>query len=143
MISLGLVVAEFNSAVTEQMHDRAVSRAAEHPDVVIETTVSVPGAYDTPLAADRLARQDTIDAVGVLGAIVTGDTDHDHVIAQATATKLTDVSLSRDTPVVLGVTGPGMSGAEAHERIDIGARTVDDAAALVDALAETGAHESL
>lgn len=143
MISLGLVVAAFNSTVTDQMHERAKTRADERADVAIETTVTVPGAYDTPLAADRLARQDAIDAVGVLGAVVTGDTDHDQVIAQATATKLTEVSLRRDTPVLLGVTGPGMSGAEAHERIDIGARTVDDAVTLVDALADTGAHEKL
>ena len=143
MINLGLVVAAFNSAVTEQMHERAETRAADRDDITITTTVSVPGAYDTPLAADRLARTAAIDAVGVLGAIVTGDTDHDQVIAQATATKLTDVSLRRDTPVLLGVTGPGMSGAEARERTDIGARTVDDAVELVDALADLDAHESL
>lgn len=135
MITLGLVVAAFNSAVTESMRDRAHTRAAEREDIEIATTVSVPGTYDTPLAADRLARKENIDAVGVLGAVVTGDTDHDQVIAQAAATKLADVSLERDTPVVLGITGPGMSGAEARERIDIGARTVDDAAELVDSLA--------
>ncbi len=36
-----------------------------------------PGSYDTPLAADRLARRSDIDAVAVLGAIISGDTDHD------------------------------------------------------------------
>ena len=100
---------------------------------VVET-LEVPGAYDTPLAADRLARRDDIDAVAVLGAIVTGDTDHDRVIADAAARGLTDVSLERDTPVTFGVTGPGMSAAEADERIDKGAAAVESAIALVEEL---------
>jgi 6,7-dimethyl-8-ribityllumazine synthase len=51
------------------------------------------------------------------------------VIASATADKLTRVSLDRDTPVTFGVSGPGMSGAEARERIDKGA---DAAEAAID-----------
>ncbi len=135
MIRLGLVVAEFNRSVTERMEQRARDRVATR-DATIVTTLSVPGSYDTPLAADRLARRDDIDAVAVLGAIVTGDTDHDQVIATATTQKLTDVSLDRDTPVAMGITGPGMSGAEARERVEIGERTIDDAIALADELDE-------
>ena len=120
MVSLGLVVARFNDSVTEPMAEAAREAAADR-DAVIVDEVSVPGAYDSPLAADRLARRDDVDAVAVVGAIVTGDTDHDHVIASATADKLTEVSLDRDTPVTFGVSGPGMSSAEARERIDKGA----------------------
>ncbi len=135
MIRLGLVVAEFNRSVTERMEQQARDRVAPR-DATIVTTLSVPGSYDTPLAADRLARREDIDAVAVLGAIVTGDTDHDQVIATATTQKLTDVSLDRDTPVAMGVTGPGMSGAEARERVEIGKRTIDDAIALAEELGE-------
>jgi len=95
MVSLGLVVARFNDSVTEPMAE-AAREAATDRDAVIVDEVSVPGAYDSPLAADRLARRDDVDAVAVVGAIVTGDTDHDHVIASATADKLTQVSLDRD-----------------------------------------------
>lgn len=133
MIRLGLVVAEFNTSVTEQMEQRALDEIDAH-DVELVERIHVPGSYDTPLAADRLARREDIDAVGVIGAIVTGDTDHDQVIGHATAKTLSEVSLDRDTPVVLGITGPGMSGAEAQERLDIGARTVDDAVEFVRAL---------
>lgn len=133
MIRLGLVVAEFNESVTKQMEQRAIEQLENH-DIELVDRIQVPGSYDTPLAADRLARRDDIDAVGVIGAIVTGDTDHDQVIGRATAKSLSEVSLDRDTPVVLGITGPGMSGAEARERIDIGARTVDDAIQFVRAL---------
>ena len=130
MARLGLVVAEFNRSVTAEMEDAALSAAAARDAEVVDVT-SVPGAYDSPLAADRLARRDDVDAVAVVGAIVTGDTNHDEVIGHATAQKLTDVSLERDTPVTLGVTGPGMSGAEARERVENAAHAVEGALDLV------------
>ncbi|GAA0279474.1 6,7-dimethyl-8-ribityllumazine synthase [Halobacterium noricense] len=133
MVALGLVVAEFNRSVTEQMESAAVETADDADANVVEL-VRVPGAYDAPLAADRLARRDDVDAVAVVGAIVTGDTDHDDVIAHATAQKLTDVSLDRDTPVAFGVAGPGMSGAEARERVQKGAEAVDSAIHLAEEL---------
>ena len=134
MTSLGLVVAQFNSAVTDDMRAAAEAAAAER-DAEISGVLEVPGSYDAPLAADRLARRDDIDAVAVIGAIVTGDTDHDKVIADAAAQKLTDVSLDRDTPVTFGVSGPGMSGAEAREREDKGAEAVNAAVDMVEVLA--------
>ena len=133
MVSLGLVVARFNDSVTEPMAEAAREAAADR-DAVIVDEVSVPGAYDSPLAADRLARRDDVGAVAVVGAIVTGDTDHDHVIASATAEQLTRVSLDRDTPVTFGVSGPGMSGAEARERIDKGAEAARAAIDLAEEL---------
>jgi 6,7-dimethyl-8-ribityllumazine synthase (EC 2.5.1.9) len=138
MVRLGLVVAQFNkeSPVTERMAERARETAEERAATLVET-VEVPGSYDTPLAADRLARRDDIDAVAVLGAIVTGDTDHDQVIGQAAAQGLTDVSLDRDTPVALGITGPGMSHDEARARVDYGARTVESAVELAEQLEDT------
>jgi len=134
MTSLGLVIAQFNSVVTTEMQAAAEAAAAER-DAEISEIIEVPGAYDAPLAADRLARREEIDAVAVLGAIVTGDTDHDQVIADAAAQGLTDVSLDRDTPVTFGVSGPGMSGAEAREREDKGAEAVNAAVDMVEVLA--------
>ena len=133
MISLGLVVSRFNREVTEQMEEYALEAADDRGAEVVET-IRVPGAYDAPLAADRLARRDEIAAVAVVGTIVTGDTDHDRVIADAAAQGLTDVSLDRDTPVAFGVSGPGMSGAEARERVEKGAEAVNAAVDLAEAL---------
>lgn len=133
MVTLGLVVAEFNSSVTEKMEESAREAAADR-DVDVAETAYVPGAYDTPLAADRLARREDIDAVAVLGAVVTGDTEHDRVIADAAAQGLTRVSLDRDTPVSFGVIGPGMSGAEARERVDKGSDAVHAALSLAEGL---------
>jgi len=133
MTRLGLVVAQYNSTVTEPMA-AAARDAAEERDATIGETLPVPGVYDTPLAADRLARRSDIDAVAVVGAVVTGDTDHDRVIADATAAALTDVSLDRDVPVTFGVSGPGQSGAEARERVDKGAEAVNAAVDMVETL---------
>ena len=135
MVALGLVVAQFNKErpVTHEMEDRG-REAAAAAGAEIVATLEVPGAYDTPLAADRLARRDDVDAVAVLGAIITGDTDHDRVIADAAARGLTEVSLKRDTPVAFGITGPGMSQAEADERVDYGATAVESAISLAEEL---------
>ena len=137
MVALGLVVAQFNKErpITHEMEERAREAAAEADAEIVET-IEVPGSYDTPLAADRLARRDDIDAVAVLGAIVTGDTNHDQVIADAAAQGLTDVSLERDTPVTFGITGPGMSHAEAEERIEHGGTAVRSAISLAEELEE-------
>jgi len=133
MVGLGLVVAEYYDSVADPMVERAhEAAAARGADVVAE--VRVPGAYDAPLAADRLARRDAVDAVVALGAIVTGDTDHDQVIGHATAQALSDVSLDRDVPVTLGVAGPGMSVAEARERVEKATEAVEGAVDLVDRL---------
>lgn len=135
MVSLGLVVAQFNkeAPITHEMEESARAAAAEHGAEIAER-IAVPGSYDTPLAADRLARRDDIDAVCVLGAIITGDTNHDQVIADAAAHGLTRVSIDRDTPVTLGIIGPGMSGAEANERIEYGGTAVESAIDLAEAL---------
>jgi 6,7-dimethyl-8-ribityllumazine synthase len=132
MVALALVVAQFNKErpVTQEMAAEAREAAASR-DADIVAEVPVPGSYDAPLAADRLARREDVDAVAVLGAIVTGDTDHDEVIGHAIAPKLSDVALERDTPVTLGVTGPGQSAAEADERVHVGADAVDAALDLV------------
>ena len=146
MVRLGLVVSQFNKRdpVTHEMADLARETAEEYGATLVET-VEVPGSYDTPLAADRLARREDIDAVAVLGAIVTGDTDHDQVIGHAVAGQLSAVSLDRDTPVTFGVSGPGMSADEALARVENGREAVESALALAAELdgvpADTTTHE--
>ncbi len=133
MVGLGLVVAEYYDGVADAMEERA-RETAQSAGAEVVASVRVPGAYDTPLAADRLARDDAVDAVVTLGAIVTGDTDHDQVIGHATAQSLTDVSRDRDLPVTLGVAGPGMSGDEARARVDKAEEAVEGALAMVERL---------
>lgn len=131
-MKLGLVVSEFNREVTREMEERAVERA-EELGVEVEK-LTVPGAYDTPLAAKRLCENDEIDAVATAGAVIEGDTDHDAVVSEAAAEALTRLSLEHDKPVTLGIAGPGMSAAEARERLDYGARAVESAVEMVRSL---------
>lgn len=63
----------------------------------------VPGAFELPLAAQRSARRDDVDAVLCFGLILRGETTHDQVIANATAHGLVQVALAEDTPVLFGV----------------------------------------
>ncbi|MUV88705.1 6,7-dimethyl-8-ribityllumazine synthase [Halapricum sp. CBA1109] len=128
MVRLGLVIAQYDKhgAVLSEMEQSAREAAADR-DAEIVATHEVPGAYDTPLAADRLARREDVDAVAVLGVIVSGDTDHDQVIGHAAAQGLTEVSLDRDTPVTLGIIGPGMSQDEAAARTEKGREAVESA----------------
>jgi 6,7-dimethyl-8-ribityllumazine synthase len=136
MVRLGLVVSQYNkeAPVTHRMAESA-HEAATARDAEIVDTIEVPGVYETPLAADRLARREDIQAVAVLGAIITGDTDHDQAIGHAAAQRISEISVDRDTPVTLGITGPGQSAAEAEERTDKGAEAVDSAIDMVEALA--------
>lgn len=131
MVSLGLVVAEFNRPITEEMEASARQAAIER-DAHIAETVYVPGSFDTPLAADRLARKESIEGVVVIGAIISGETDHEYVIGDAAASGLTDVSLERDVPVTLGITGPGMTAEEARDRVEYGAQAVASAIELIE-----------
>jgi len=131
MVQLGLVVAQYDKHgdVIDAMRESARA-AADEAGATIAETHAVPGAYDTPLAADRLARLDDIDAVAVLGVVIEGDTDHDRVITDAAAHGLTEVSLDRDIPVTLGIIGPGMSKAEAEARTHKGGSAVTSAIEL-------------
>lgn len=122
---IGIVAANYYEELVGEMVERA-ERKAE--DSGFETSkVEVAGAFDTPLAADRLARKERIDAVVVVGAIVKGETDHDKVIGDAVANRISDISLERDKPVALGISGPGMSAEQARERKEYGAAAIEAA----------------
>lgn len=133
MPRIGLVVAQFYEELAVELESNAREVAASR-DADVHTVCRVPGVYDTPLAADRLARRDDVDAVAVLGAVVSGGTDHDQVVAHTAARRLSEVGLARDTPVTFGVMGPAMTLGEAEERVEKGAAAVDAALDLLASL---------
>jgi len=131
-MEIGIVRAKYNEAITEKMLESAKSKAEElEADFEV---VEVPGAYDTPLAADKLARKNNIDAVVVLGAIIEGDTEHDKIIGETASQKLSQISLDRDKPVTMGITGPGMTADEARDRIEYAGQAVESAAKMLENL---------
>ena len=130
-VRLGIVVSEFNYDITYMMLQRALDHA-EFLGATVEKILKVPGAFDMPLAIKKLLGMDEIDAVVTLGTVLKGDTDHDQVVAQHAARKMMDLALEYGKPVSLGVSGPGMTRAEATERIDEYAkRSVESAVKMV------------
>ena len=99
-----LVVGRFNSFVVESLVDAAVDTLQRHGiDTDSITIYRVPGAYEIPLAAQRVARSGKYDAVLALGAVIRGGTPHFDYVAGESASGVTNVSLNTDLPVIFGV----------------------------------------
>ncbi len=81
--------------------------------------VYVPGAFDMPLAIERLLKKRNVNAIVTLGAVIKGDTRHDDIVAENASRLIADLSLKYSKPVALGITGPGMTAEQARERQDI------------------------
>ena len=96
-------------------------------DSEITEVIAVPGVFDMPLAIKKLLLKDDIDAVITLGAVIEGSTSHDEIVVQHASRKIADLALEYDKPVALGITGPGMTRLEAHQRVDYAKRAVEAA----------------
>jgi 6,7-dimethyl-8-ribityllumazine synthase len=99
-LRIAIAVATFNQQVTSELRDGALQwlQAAGVADV---TVVEVPGAFELPVVARRLAA--THDAVVALGAVILGETDHYDHVAHRASEGLQQVMLETDTPVAFGV----------------------------------------
>ncbi|NYB27349.1 MAG: 6,7-dimethyl-8-ribityllumazine synthase [Methanobacteriaceae archaeon] len=126
MVKIGAVVAEFNFDITQMMLDLAREHA-KFLDSEITEVITVPGVFDMPLAIKKLLKNDDIDAVVTLGAVIEGSTSHDEIVVQHASRKIADLALEYDKPVALGITGPGMTRLEAHQRVDYAKRAVEAA----------------
>ena len=72
----------------------------------------------------------------VVGAVIEGATDHDQIVAQHASRKIADLALEYDTPVALGITGPGMTRLDAHRRVKNAKSAVEAAIKMCDRLKE-------
>ena len=102
-LKIGLVVSRFNSFLTEQLvkgaEDAFVRLGGDEKNLVL---VRVPGAYEIPLAAKKLAAK-KVDAIVALGAVVQGATAHADLINETTARAFNQISLETGVPVLDGV----------------------------------------
>ena len=103
-LRIGVVVSRFNDLVTGLLLEGTLEQLAElGVDQASITVAHVPGAFELPLVAQRLAASGDHDAVICLGAVIRGETDHHvHVGGQAAA-GCQRVQLDTGVPVVLGV----------------------------------------
>ena len=99
-----LLVSRFNSFLTEQLVKGAVDAFVRHGgDEKDLTLVRVPGAYELPLVAKKLAMKKGTDAVVALGAVVQGATAHADLINETTARAFSQISIETGVPVLDGV----------------------------------------
>ncbi len=101
---VAFAVSRYNESITRRLHDGAVHAftAAGLPAEAIDVAW-VPGAFELTLAADRLAAGGRYAAVLCLGAIIKGETSHDHHIATAVAGGIEQIGRARGLPVLFGV----------------------------------------
>ncbi len=99
-----IVVARYNHMITDKLLAGAVETLTAQgvPDAAIDVA-HVPGAWEIPLVAQRLARGGHYAAVICLGAVVRGETTHDQHINRQVSISLGQIALQYDLPVLFGV----------------------------------------
>ncbi len=115
-MNLAIVTSNFNKKITLRMLQVALEKA-QCMKINVKYICKVHGIFDMPILVDVLLTKNDVDAVVTLGAIIKGKTKHDEVIANATISKLLNISLIHKKPVSLGISGPGMTEKHAYSRI--------------------------
>ena len=101
---IALLVSRFNSFIVESLLSGAVDTLKRHGAEARELQiVRVPGAYEMPIAAKRLAVSQRYDAIIALGAVIRGGTPHFEYVAGECTKGLSQVSLQYDVPIAFGV----------------------------------------
>ncbi len=103
-LKIALVVSRFNSFITERLLEGALDCLRRHgvADSGL-TKVRVPGAWEIPLVAQRLAKAKAHDAVICLGAVIRGSTPHFDYVAAEVSKGIAHVSLESGVPILFGV----------------------------------------
>ena len=99
-----LLVARFNSFVVESLLQGALDTLQRHGAEPADLTiVRVPGAFEMPLALERLAAKGDYDAIIALGAVIRGGTPHFEYVASECVKGMAQVSLKHGLPIAFGV----------------------------------------
>ena len=101
---VAIVLSRFNPAIGEGLLAgalRALAEAGVADDRI--TTVSVPGALESPLALQRLAQSGDYDALVALGAVIRGDTYHFEIVCNESAAGISSVGLEYGIPIGNGI----------------------------------------
>jgi 6,7-dimethyl-8-ribityllumazine synthase len=99
-----IVASRFNSFIVDKLIEGAVDALNRHGASLADVTiVRVPGAWEMPLAAARLARKDKFDAVIALGAVIRGSTPHFDYIAAEVSKGLAHIAMGSGVAVTFGV----------------------------------------
>ncbi|HEX4148801.1 MAG TPA: 6,7-dimethyl-8-ribityllumazine synthase [Pirellulales bacterium] len=100
----GVVVARYNETITRRLLAGAIETLAAHGVAEDDIEVAwVPGAFEIPLVAARMAKSRRYVAVMCLGAVIRGETTHDQHINTAVSEQLAAMGVQWQVPVMFGV----------------------------------------
>ena len=103
-ISIGIIVAEYNSFITSKLLDATKKTLISNnvrSENILELEVS--GSFEIPVIASKLAKSKKFDAIICLGAVIKGDTDHYEYVSLAVTQGIGRVAIDNDIPVIFGV----------------------------------------
>src|SRR5690606_39000498 len=99
-----IVASRFNHFIVEKLVDGAMDALVRHgADGAQQTVVWVPGSWEVPLAARRLAKKGGLDAIICVGAVIKGGTAHFDYVAGEVSKGIAHVAMECDLPVTMGV----------------------------------------
>jgi len=103
-LTFGIIVGRFNSFIAERLLEGALDGLVRHgaTDSKIDV-LRVPGAFEIPLAAKKMAELRKYDAIICLGAVIRGSTPHFDYVASEVSKGVAHVSLDSGVPVIFGV----------------------------------------
>ena len=103
-MKIGIVASRFNEIITNKLLGGAIDSFVRHGGNENDITVAwVPGAFEIPLIAKKMAASKKYDAVVCLGAVIRGATPHFDMVANETTKGIAAVGLQSEVPVVFGV----------------------------------------
>lgn len=103
-VKIGIVASRFNEIITSKLIDGVADGLSRH-GVNLDTVdlAWVPGAFEVPVTAKKMAESGKYDAVICLGAVIRGETDHYEHVATEVTKGIAQVSLSAGIPVLYGI----------------------------------------
>ena len=103
-LKFGIVVGRFNSFIGERLLEGSLDALLRHGASDDDITVArVPGAFEIPLAAQKMAQSGNYDAVICLGAVIRGSTPHFDYVASEVSKGIAQASLQSGVPIAFGV----------------------------------------
>lgn len=103
-IRVGIVASRFNEIIVSKLIDGAVDGLSRHGvDLDTVDLAWVPGAFEVPLTAQKMAQSGRYDAVICLGAVIRGETDHYEHVASEVTKGIAQVALRADIPILYGI----------------------------------------
>jgi 6,7-dimethyl-8-ribityllumazine synthase len=100
-LTIGVISTRWNEAIVDRLRDGA--ERALRATGADSHAVSVPGAFELPMAAKIVIESGRVDAIVVLGAVIRGETTHDEIVSEGCARGVMDVQLATGVPIGLGV----------------------------------------